>query len=117
MAQCIVEDQVAAPDEMADHRDVGGVPRDERQRGLRLVDVGQRALELGVERPLARDDAARGDRGAVAVDRVLGGGADARIAVEAEIIVRDEIVVADARDVRARAGDAVMRAEERVADA
>ena len=87
MDQRVVHDDVVAAEQMADHRDVRRVSADQRDAVLGAVDPCQRAFELAVYRPLARNRPARRDRGAIAIDRCLGGGRDPRVAVEPDVIV------------------------------
>src|SRR5216684_5175274 len=69
-----------------------------------------------MDRTLARNRSAGRDRGAVAIDGRLGRGDNARVAVEADIVVRSEIDVRAVADQGFRAGDPIMDAEERIVD-
>ncbi len=113
----VVHDHVVAAQEMADHGDVGRMAADQDDAVLGAVQTGQRPLELAVHRPLARDRAARRDRGAVAVDRRLGRRGDLGMTVEADIVVGGEIDVAAPVDRGFGAGDPLVDAKERVGDA
>ena len=93
MGKLVVYDEIGRFHQRGDGRDVGGVPTDKAERGLSLVEVGERALELAVEHTLAGDDAARRDRGAVLVDRGLGGLRYDGVAVEADVVVGGEVEV------------------------
>src|SRR6476619_3914559 len=89
---------------------------DKRDRVRGAVNPRQRAFEFAVDGPLAGYWAARRDRSAVAVDRRLCGIGDARLAVEPDVIVGREIEVGAVADQSLGAGDALMHAEERIAD-
>src|ERR1700686_1380976 len=54
------------------------------------------------------------DRGAIAIDGSLCRGGNARVAVEADIVVRGEIDVGTIADQGFGAGDPLMHAEERI---
>ena len=115
--QRIVHDHVVAAEQMADDRDIGRMAADQRDGVLGAVNARQRPFQLAVDRPLAGHRAARRHRGAVAVDRRLRRRGDSRVAVEPEIIVRGEIDVGAVADQRLGAGDPLMHAKERIADA
>ena len=91
--QRIVDDHIVAPKQMADHRDVGRMAADQGDAVFGAVDSRQRLFELAMDRALAGDRAAGRDRGAIAIDRRLCRRRDARVAVEADVIVRGEIDV------------------------
>ena len=81
------------------------------------VELGQRRLQRRVHGPLAGGEARGGGGDAVEVDGRLGRRDDAWIAVQAEVVVGGEVEVRAPADHRAGAGDALMRAEERVLQA
>ena len=112
----IMHDDVVAAEQMADNGDVRRMAADQRDRVLSAVNARQCPFQIAVDRALAGHWAARRDRGAIAVDRRLCSVGDARIAVEPDIIVGREIEVGAVADQRLGAGDALMHAEERIAD-
>ncbi|MCX4198805.1 hypothetical protein OMR07_27835, partial [Methylobacterium organophilum] len=79
--------------------------------------ASERLLEADVPRPLTRHDAARRRGGAVSLDRLPGGVAHPRMAVQAEVVVGREVGEALLVDPRHGPGLGVVDAEERVAQA
>src|SRR5215467_12341468 len=69
--QRVVDNDVIAPEKMADDRDIGRMTADEDQTVLGAVNGSECLFELAVDRPLARDRTARRHRRAVAVDGFL----------------------------------------------
>ena len=113
----VVHDDVVAAEQMADDGDVGRMPADEGDAILGAMDARQRRFELAMDRALAGDRAAGGNRGAVAVDRRLRRRGDARIAVQPDVIVGGEIDVGARSPITVLgAGDALVHAKERIAD-
>ena len=114
-ASCRIE--VAGPDDVADDADVGRVAADHDDRVLGAEEARERLLELAVQRLLARGDAARRDRRAVALDRGVRGAVHRRVAREAEVVVRREVDHLAAVDHRRVVGDALVDVEVRDVDA
>jgi len=113
----VMHDDIIAPEQMADHGHVRRMTANQRDAVLGTVNPRQRAFQFTMNRPLAGNRAARRDRGAVAVDCRFRGVGDAGIAVKSDIIVRGEIEVGAVADQRFGAGDALVHAKERIADA
>ena len=90
--EAVVDDEVAGAEEVADDADVGRVAADHDDARPRCRGSAASALlELAVERLLARGDAARRDRRAVALGGGCGGARDVGVAGEAEVVVRGEV--------------------------
>ena len=84
---------------------------------LDAVEIGERRLELAVQRPLAGDDAARRHGRAEAVDRGLGGFRHRGVLIEAQIVVGGEIDVAPTLDRGLRPCTRVVAPVEGIGDA
>ena len=112
----VVHDHIIATEQMADDGNVGRVSADQHDAVLGAVDPRQRLLQFAVDRALSRYHAAGRDRGAVAVDRGFRRARDARIAVQADIVVGREIDVGAVADQRLGAGNTLMHAKKRVGD-
>ena len=115
--QCVVNDQILGAEQIADAGYIGGMAADEDDAVLDAVKIGQRGLQIALDGAFAGYQAAGGGRGAPAVDGIAGGLADARMAVQREVVVAGKIDVGAAFDQAGGAGNAVMHLEERVVDA
>jgi hypothetical protein len=96
-----------------DAADVGLVAGGEDEGVLVLHPVGDLALELKVQRQRAVHEAGSGQAGAVALERVAGGCLDARVAGQAQVVVRPERDALLALHLHHRAGLGVDPAEVR----
>ena len=115
--QGVVDDQVLRAEQMAEHRDVRGVPAHQDDRVLAAQEPRQGGFQLAVDRPLAGRDPARRGRGPVANGRVRRGTGHFRVARESQIVLRREIEVVAAGDHRAVAADPLPDAEIRQREA
>ena len=108
----VIDDGVRAGQQVRDDAHIGEIAADEDQRVVGAQEVGQLAFQLAMQLDLAGHDAAGGRRGAELVHRVLGGGGDGGVAVQAQVIVAgkaDQALAVPADDAVA---DAVAGGEE-----
>ena len=108
-----MDDQVLRAEQVAQHRDVRGVPAHEGDRILAAQEPRQGRLQLAVDRPLAGRRPARRDRGAVPHHRHRRRAGDLGVAREAQVVTGRVVDVVPARDHRAVAGDSLVDAEIR----
>ena len=114
--QRIMHDQIVAAEQMPDDSNVRRMSADERDTIVGAMEARQRLLQLAVKRSLAGNRAAGRDCCAVAVDCRLRRLRDARVPVEADVVIGSEVDVGLVADQGFRAGDAFMDAKERIGD-
>ena len=115
--QSVVEHEVARAQQVPDHRLVRGVPAHQGHRIVGAQEAAHFPFQFDVKRPLPGDQPAGRCAGAVAVDGLLGGLADGRVARHAEIVVAREVDQLPAVDGRHVPTQAVVDGEEGVSDA
>ena len=114
MGQNVVEDQIVRPEQVADAGDVGGMAGDEDDRGRGGQESGQGLLQITMHLLLAGDQATGAGAGAVAVDRVLGGGGDLRMVGQADVVIDAEVDERTPVDAGYASGSALVDAKIRV---
>ena len=102
VAKLIEHDDVLGRDQGGNGADGGGVTAVEGEGGLRLLPIGQGALQADVRRLGSADEARRAGAHAEFVDRGDGRGAKARIIGQSEIIVRRKVNEMPAGDIDLR---------------
>jgi hypothetical protein len=90
VAELVEHDEVARPDERGDHADVREVPAAEDDRVLGAFERRKPALEIRVERMVARDEPRGARADAVARSGLVACCYDVRMVREAEIVVARE---------------------------
>ncbi len=106
-----MQNEILGAEEMGDGGDIRAVAADHDHGVLDAVQLGQGALELAMERPLAAYHAAGRNRGAVAVNRRRHRGADLGMAGEPEVVVVGEVDVFLAVDGGRVARQAIVNSE------
>src|SRR6478735_3604884 len=87
----VEKDLGTLPTERGQHPEVGGIPRREGERARLAREAAQGGLEVAVDGKGAGDEPARRRRGAVALQRLVGGRHDAVVAGQAEVVVGGEV--------------------------
>ncbi len=106
VAEAVDDDAVVGAEEAGDQAEVGHVAGAEGESGLGAFVLGEGALHLVVDVEGAGEQAGAAGAGAVAVDGVLGGGVDAGMSDQTEVVVggHHEHVMSIGLDARACLG-------------
>ena len=117
MRQGVVQDQIAGAQQVTDHRLVRGVTAGHCHGVFDSRKTGNRLLQLPVQVFLTGDQPAGRDAGAVAVYGVLGGPGNLGMPRHPLVVEAGKIDHVFSVDNRPVAGHALVRHEERIADA
>src|ERR1043166_1824664 len=90
MRQFIDQHEVACSGDRRDDAHIGEIPRPEYARGRRALEAGKALLQRSEQRVITGDESRGAGAGAVAIERLDGGGFDRRMVREIEIVVATE---------------------------